>query len=260
MGKLNFYSKAKPTNFIFFIMQTMTTTNNQTQTSSLGATFWASFPTELYTSLQNLPPQEQALAQMDLAFVASLLTAVNSLEWKFKQHGQQLNSQQALNTATTHMFLKGSFSSEEFKQKQLDEPGLAKANLKADSLGLFNLTQIELQEAFQVNLFNPLAGMAQRIAFIHALADTLHQNENHFGPSLAKRPSDLIQHHNLFQKPSVKLQTSQISQLLESLMAKNFSPEFQLALTLAHLLEQPLKKLGFQVENNLPEPKLWYIA
>ena len=217
-----------------------TTTNNTTQ--SLAQFFWASFPCELFKSLQTLPPQEQARAQIDLAFVSSLIAVVDSLDWKLKHHGTQLDGLQALNTATTHMFLKGSFSSAEHP-------------LQADSLGLFNLTQSELQQAFQVHLFNPLAGMAQRTALVHTLADTLHQNESSFGPQLAKRPSDMLQHHALFQEPTKPLP---LEPTLSTLMAKNFAPELHIPATLAHLLVSPLEKLGLSVDPHTSAPQLWY--
>ena len=99
------------------------------------------------------------------------------------------------------MFQKGGFSSDSTRPFQ------------ADSMGLFNLSQREFQEYFQVSLHNPLFGVASRMRSMHALGEILQHGRGVYFRGVDRRPSNIID-YLLRQFPSGQIPASFLLQVV----------------------------------------------
>jgi hypothetical protein len=101
----------------------------------------------------------KAKAKFDLAIVSVLLDAGAGDRWQYKEQGTGTvwRRSEGLAIASLHAFCQGIFSS---------DPQLP---LQADAIGLQNLTEEALSQAFQVSQDNPLVGVQGRLALLQRL-------------------------------------------------------------------------------------------
>ncbi len=142
---------------------------------------------------RGLSAEEVVRAKVDLVILSVLLDVGAGTQWKYKpkpwgkgaalaeassSSKEFLRRSEALGVASFDMFMEGGFSSNPTRPFQ------------ADCMGLFNLTQVALQEGFQVSLYNPLPGVAARLRFMHALGEAVSANRCFVGVS--RRPSNIL--------------------------------------------------------------------
>jgi hypothetical protein len=133
------------------------------------------------TALDALAPLAKAKAKFDLAIVSVLLDAGAGDRWQYKEPdtGTVWRRSEGLAIASLHAFCQGIFSS---------DPQLP---LQADAIGLQNLTEEALSQAFQVSPDNPLVGVSGRLALLQRLGTVIQQQPTLFGSQPA-RPGELV--------------------------------------------------------------------
>jgi hypothetical protein len=133
------------------------------------------------TALDALAPLAKAKAKFDLAIVSVLLDAGAGDRWQYKEPdtGTVWRRSEGLAIASLHAFCQGIFSS---------DPQLP---LQADAIGLQNLTEEALSQAFQVSQDNPLVGVSGRLALLQRLGTVIQQQPTLFGSQPA-RPGELV--------------------------------------------------------------------
>ena len=133
------------------------------------------------TALDALAPLAKAKAKFDLAIVSVLLDAGAGDRWQYKEPdtGTVWRRSEGLAIASLHAFCQGIFSS---------DPQLP---LQADAIGLQNLTEEALSQAFQVSPENPLVGVSGRLALLQRLGTVIQQQPTLFGSQPA-RPGELV--------------------------------------------------------------------
>ncbi|MBD2075078.1 URC4/urg3 family protein [Phormidium sp. FACHB-592] len=133
------------------------------------------------TALDALAPLAKAKAKFDLAIVSVLLDAGAGDRWQYTEPGTGTvwRRSEGLAIASLHAFFQGIFSS---------DPQLP---LQADAIGLQNLTEEALSQAFQVSQDNPLVGLSGRLALLQRLGTVIQQQPTLFGSQPA-RPGELV--------------------------------------------------------------------
>jgi hypothetical protein len=136
---------------------------------------------QLQGQLQALTPIEQTRAQFDLAIASVLLDAGAGAIWHYHetQTGQIWKRSEGLAIASFHAFLQGTFSSNP------QQP------LQVDAIGLQQLTEAKLADAFQVTVENPLVGLPGRLALLRQLGQVLTQQSDLLGQD-SPRPGHLV--------------------------------------------------------------------
>ncbi len=110
----------------------------------------------------------QARAKLDLVVTSVLLDAGAGTQWRYQEGEHFFNRSEGLAVASYHMFLSGAFSSD------------AEKPLQADATGLQNLSEADLEAAFQVSESNPLVGVAGRTRLLNALGQAVANNPTYF--------------------------------------------------------------------------------
>ena len=131
--------------------------------------------TLLAPQLLNCDLLERARTQLDLVICSVLLDAGAGTAWKYQEADKEYSRSEGLGVASFHLFLSGKLSADS-------------KSLKAEAEGLRNLTQIELEKAFQVTEKNPLVGVAGRLKLLNNLAAAL-DNQKYFKES---RPGNIL--------------------------------------------------------------------
>ncbi|MET0593877.1 MAG: URC4/urg3 family protein [Polyangiaceae bacterium] len=123
-------------------------------------------------ALEKLPPAERARSLIDLVVVSVLLDAGAGMRWRYREQGTgaTLGRSEGLAIASLAWAKSGALSSK-------GEP------YQVDAQGLSAVTEASLGEAFQVEEGNPLVGVAGRVHLLRALAQTLRDRSDVFGPS-----------------------------------------------------------------------------
>ena len=148
---------------------------------------------DLEAKLDGLTPLEKAQAKFDLVIVSVLLDAGAGDRWQYTEPetGLVLRRSEGLAIASLHAFCQGLFSSD------------PKKPLQADAIGLEQLTEADLKNAFQVTDANPLVGMQGRADLMQQLGKVMQHCPDLFGaqPSrpgyLANYLLDQAQHGQL---------------------------------------------------------------
>lgn len=132
-------------------------------------------------ALDGLTPAAAVRSRLDLAIVSVLLDAGAGAEWQFCDPvtGQKLGRSEGLAIASLRAFEAGLFSSDPAFPYQVD------------AMGLQQLTEQALAQAFQVSAENPLLGLQGRLTLLHQLGETLAAQPNRFGEAPA-RPGHLL--------------------------------------------------------------------
>ena len=128
-----------------------------------------------------------ARSQIDLAVVSVLLDAGAGSQWRYYDPSaelvgrgkQSLQRSEGLAVASLRAFEQGLFSSDPATPYQVD------------AVGLQNLTQAKLAQAFQVNPDNPLVGLSGRLNLLQKLGEVIENQDSQPSSALA-RPSDLL--------------------------------------------------------------------
>ncbi|MBD2019851.1 URC4/urg3 family protein [Leptolyngbya sp. FACHB-36] len=153
---------------------------------------------ELKDKLAGLSPVEAAQAKFDLAIVSVLLDAGAGSVWQYHEPatGEVFRRSEGLAVASFDAFCQGVFSS---------NPAIP---LQADAIGLRQLINTRLSNAFQVSDTNPLVGVAGRIRLLQQLGQTLQRHPGLFG-SQNPRPGNLV-NYLLEQATDGRLDASQV--------------------------------------------------
>lgn len=130
--------------------------------------------------LAGLTPVERAAAKFDLVIVSVLLDAGAGELWKYDEQetGLVFRRSEGLAVASFRMFCQGAFSS-------------SGDSLRVDAQGLQGLTLEILGSGFQVNLENPLVGVAGRLELLQRLGRSLLSSPQLFGNE-NPRPGHLV--------------------------------------------------------------------
>ena len=131
--------------------------------------------------LEGIDGPERARIRFDLAITSVLLDAGAGAAWRWREPGTglELARSEGLGVASLRLFASGALSS---------DPGQP---LRADVDGLSAVTAETVSHAFQVDTENRLAGLAGRVALLHALGDALQAHPEWFGDTPA-RPGNLF--------------------------------------------------------------------
>lgn len=153
---------------------------------------------QLAAPLAALSSTEVARIKVDLAVTSVLLDAGAGDQWHYIEPTQQKRFQRSegLAVASFHLFRQGAFSS------RPDQP------LRADAVGLQNLTLQQLATGFQVSPTNPLVGLEGRLNLLHKLGAALAANPALFG-SETPRPGGLVD-YLLTQSAAGQLAANQV--------------------------------------------------
>ncbi|MBC7693503.1 MAG: URC4/urg3 family protein [Methylotenera sp.] len=150
---------------------------------------------KLTSALASFTPEEKVKSKLDLAVVSVLLDAGAGADWKYTESapdsGKSFNRSEGLAVASFHMFLAGSFSSDNSRPYQVDAKGLQ------------DLTVEMLAEGFQVSATNPLIGLGGRVKLLQTLGKAMADDPVHFGgatkeaddPESAARPGNLLNYY-----------------------------------------------------------------
>lgn len=105
---------------------------------------------------------EQARAEIDLIVTSVLLDAGAGAKWLYKEPGTgvTMGRSEGLGIASLHMFEAGAMSGD-------------RKSMKADAMGLKNLTASELEKHFQVTAENPMVGVGGRLGLLNALSEAV---------------------------------------------------------------------------------------
>lgn len=121
---------------------------------------------DLDLKLSGLDQKEKARVKLDLVITSVLLDAGAGPAWSYfeKSSAQNFSRSEGLGVASLYLFLSGAMSSD-------------KKSLRADHLGLKNLTQKDIANYFQVTEKNPLLGIEGRLQLLNNLAGALKNKE-----------------------------------------------------------------------------------
>jgi hypothetical protein len=105
---------------------------------------------------------EQARAEIDLIVTSVLLDAGAGAKWLYKEPGTgvTMGRSEGLGIASLHMFEAGAMSGD-------------RKSMKADAMGLKNLTASDLEKHFQVTAENPMVGVGGRLGLLNALSEAV---------------------------------------------------------------------------------------
>ncbi|MEL6384321.1 MAG: URC4/urg3 family protein [Cyanobacteria bacterium J06626_18] len=136
---------------------------------------------QLNQTLQSQSVAAATRSRLDLAIVSVLLDAGAGTQWRYSEveTGQVLGRSEGLAVASLRAFQQGIFSSN------------SNAPLQVDAVGLLQLTEAKLAQAFQVTEENPLVGLAGRLSLLHQLGRSLKAQPTRFGTNPA-RPGNLL--------------------------------------------------------------------
>lgn len=131
--------------------------------------------------LEGIDGPERARVGFDLATISVLLDAGAGPGWSWKEPGSglELSRSEGLGVASLNLFASGALSSDP------ERP------LRADADGLSRVTKETIEDAFQVDSENPLAGLDGRVSLLHALGGALDAHRDLFGDAPA-RPGNLF--------------------------------------------------------------------
>lgn len=131
----------------------------------------------LSEKIGNKDPMEKARIKLDLVIVSVLLDAGAGDSWKFfeSETNSTISRSEGLGVASLHMFLKGAFSQD--------------ASIRVDANKLINLSDKDIEKAFQVNELNPLLGVTGRTNLLRSLGTTIKKKSNVFKD---ERPGNII--------------------------------------------------------------------
>ena len=112
--------------------------------------------------IQNEAALEKARIKIDLVVTSVLLDAGAGADWKYFEDSSKtsFNRSEGLGVASYYMFTSGVMSSD-------------KKTLKADQVGLKNVSQDDLIQYFQVSEKNPLVGVSGRVQLLNNLAQAM---------------------------------------------------------------------------------------
>ena len=116
----------------------------------------------LQHKISGLDQMEQARVKLDLVITSVLLDAGAGATWTYFEESSQktFTRSEGLGVASYYLFEAGCLSSD-------------KKSLKADSIGLKNLTTKEIEDYFQVTEKNPLLGVSGRLQLLNNLSKAL---------------------------------------------------------------------------------------
>ncbi len=136
---------------------------------------------DLHQKLSAYSPLERARIQFDLAITSVLLDAGAGTVWRYTEAetGKEFGRSEGLAVASYHLFLQGRFSS---------DPGYP---LRADAIGLQQLSLKQLAQGFQVSDQNPLVGLEGRLKLMQQLGRVLASLPQLFGVE-NPRPGALV--------------------------------------------------------------------
>jgi hypothetical protein len=136
---------------------------------------------QLDTALSGLTAIARARAKFDLAVTSVLLDAGAGADWQYRepQTGQIFRRSEGLAVASFDAFCQGLFSSDAANPYQ------------ADAVGLQQLTEEALANAFQVSETNPLVGLSGRCQLMQQLGAVLERSPQLFGAT-PSRPGYLV--------------------------------------------------------------------
>ncbi len=142
---------------------------------------------ELAARLGGLSAPEIARVRFDLAVTSVLLDAGAGPRWRYQEPGSGdiYARSEGLAVAGFHLFVSGALSSRRAQP------------LRADALGLGNMTADRLAAAFQAGPDNPLVGLEGRAALLRRLGETLAEAPTLFGaeaPRVGNLYDYLIEH------------------------------------------------------------------
>ncbi|MBV8886486.1 MAG: URC4/urg3 family protein [Chroococcidiopsidaceae cyanobacterium CP_BM_RX_35] len=216
--------------------------------------------------LADLTLVERARAKFDLVVVSVLLDAGAGELWQYSEPGtaQVFRRSEGLAVASFWMFCQGGFSGDR--------------GLRVDAYGLQGLTEEVLASGFQVNLENPLVGLAGRLELLQRLGRSLLASPQLFG-SENPRPGHLVD-YLLQQSSHGQLAAEKVLSVVleglgdiwpgrleiagvnlgdvwyhsaltprdgESLMSGSLVPFHKLSQWLTYSLLEPLQELGLEI-------------
>ena len=122
-------------------------------------------------ALEGLSPRERARTLTDLVVVSVLLDAGAGMRWRYREPdtGCTLGRSEGLAVASLHWAKSGALS-------KSGRP------YQVDAEGLSAVSEAGLRVAFQVEADNPLVGVSGRVHLLRALAQTLRERSDVFGP------------------------------------------------------------------------------
>ena len=120
---------------------------------------------------------EKARVKLDLVITSVLLDAGAGAAWSYKEEStnKTFSRSEGLGVASFYLFMSGLLSAD-------------KKSLKADSAGLKNLTETDINHFFQVGPKNPLLGVPGRLQLLNNLSTAL-ENKTIFKDS---RPGNIL--------------------------------------------------------------------
>jgi hypothetical protein len=120
----------------------------------------------LDASLKAVDLMEKARVKLDLVITSVLLDAGAGAGWKYLEKDNQMSfsRSEGLGVASLHMFLAGTMSAD-------------RRSVKADKVGLKNVTSEDLKMAFQVTESNPLIGVEGRKQLLNNLSGALENKK-----------------------------------------------------------------------------------
>src|SRR5690606_5606231 len=116
-----------------------------------------------FDKVGSLDDIEQGRIFMELAIISVLLDAGAGSKWSYsdKASGQDYYRSEGLAVASFNLYTSGFFSTDK------DNP------YRVDKSALEQLTQADMEAAFQVNADNPMTGLAGRFELLSKLASVL---------------------------------------------------------------------------------------
>lgn len=130
---------------------------------------------KLDQALQGVDKTEVARTKLDLVITSVLLDAGAGPNWKFQEGENVFSRSEGLGVASWHMFMNKKFSVED--------------SLRADAKALINITENDINEAFQVSESNPLIGAAGRAGLLKSLGECVSSQPEVFKDS---RPGNIV--------------------------------------------------------------------
>ncbi|KAE9005063.1 hypothetical protein PR001_g16870 [Phytophthora rubi] len=154
------------------------------------------------TSTWRCDTLEQARRLLDLALVSVLLDAGAGPTWTFQEPDSEdvYSRSEGLGIASFHMFLGGSFSSQQEKDPH-----------RVDAAALANLPDDAIAKAFQVSETNPLVGCAGRTDLLKRLGKSIANYPEFFkGEDGSIRPGNMVDYLKKHQNASGEVSITEL--------------------------------------------------